>query len=187
MNFFITHSLPIFLILISLLLALFGENSIKHFMYNRDAINDGELWRFMTAHFVHLGWNHLLMNISALIIIWFLVREFLSIYFWWIIALVSTIGISVFFYIFMVELQWYVGLSGLLHSLLASGVIIGIKKRRKESMLFLLLIFIKIIYEQFYGATDVKIINGMVVVNAHLYGVLIGISCALSLIILKKH
>ena len=186
LKFIFKHNFPLLLISFSLLLAVFGENATKYFMYDRNAIYNGELWRIITAHFVHIGWEHLLMNLLAFVIIWFLIREFLTTFMCYLILLISTIGISIFFYFFMDKLQWYVGLSGVLHSFLAYGVVVG-SKRKKEFILLLILILFKIIYEQFYGSANLDIMNGKVVVNSHLYGVGIGVSCALLFIIFKRY
>lgn len=186
MNFILTHSLPIFLILVSLLLALIDENIAEIFMYNRNAINNGELWRLITTHLTHLGWNHLWLNLLAVVIIWFLVKDFLTTYLWWLVALISSIGISIFLYLFMPELQWYVGLSGLLHSLLICGGIIGVSQGKKEFILLLLFVLIKIIYEQFYGSVSIDIIERDIILNAHIYGASIGLFFGLLFVVLKK-
>jgi len=187
LKFIFKHNFPLLLISFSLLLAVFGENATKYFMYDRNAISNGEYWRIFTAHFVHLGWEHLFMNLLALNINWFLIREFVTISILYLLVLLSTIGISIFLYLFMQELQWYVGLSGVLHSLLVYGAVVGIDKGKKEFILLLILILFKIIYEQFYGSMNMDIFNGNVVVNSHLYGVSIGITCALFFIIFKRY
>jgi len=186
LNFIKKHSLPIFLILASLSLAILGEDLTKYLIYNRSEIGDAQLWRFITAHLVHLGWNHLWLNLSVLVIIWFLVKDFLSIKLWWLVALISSIGISLGLYLFMSELQWYVGLSGLLHSLLVCGAVIGISKGKKEFIFLLIFVFIKIIYEQFYGSLNMELIRGDVVVNAHFYGVVMGLVCIFGFVVLKR-
>lgn len=184
MNFFKLHSLPIFLIITSLLLALLGENTTQHFIYDRNSINSGELWRIITGHFIHLGFEHLVLNLLALVVIWFIVKEFIATSFWWITALILTIGISICLYLFMSELEWYVGLSGILHGLLVAGAVVGVSKKRKEFILLLLFVLVKIIYEQFYGSPNMDVISANVIINAHLYGALIGLFCAV--VFIKK-
>ncbi|MBN3728985.1 rhombosortase, partial [Burkholderia sp. Ac-20379] len=34
--------------------------------FDRAALRDGQLWRLVGAHFVHLGWRHALLNLACL-------------------------------------------------------------------------------------------------------------------------
>ena len=45
------------------------------FIYDRERILDGELWRLFTGHFVHLSLTHLAWNIAAFAIIGFLIER----------------------------------------------------------------------------------------------------------------
>src|SRR5690606_9769115 len=40
--------------------------------YEREALAAGELWRLLTAHFVHLDLEHALLNTTGLILMWVL-------------------------------------------------------------------------------------------------------------------
>ena len=48
--------------------------------YSREGIENGECWRLVTAHFVHLSWMHLWLNALSLLIIWELAAQSYS--FW---------------------------------------------------------------------------------------------------------
>lgn len=50
---------------------LFGGKP-EAFIYDRELIENGEVWRLATGHFVHLDQQHLLMNAGALIALGFL-------------------------------------------------------------------------------------------------------------------
>jgi hypothetical protein len=74
------------------------------------------------------------------------------------------------------ELYWYVGMSGMLHGLLAAGIVARMPGLDAESAVLLLLMLAKIGYEQFGGPVPGSEITsgGPVVVDAHLYGALGG-------------
>ena len=107
---------------------------------------------------------------------------------WWLVMLFLSIGITLSLYVFMDGLDWYVGLSGLLHGLLVAGAICALYSGRKEFALLLLFIFIKIGYEQFYGSVSDAVLDDEVatIVNAHLYGVIFGVISAFVVIYFKK-
>ena len=181
MDFLQKHSLPLFLIMASLFLAFWGENSVLLLRYDRDEISNGEIWRLFSGHLLHTGWTHLWFNLAALSVIWLLVQQYLDTLLWWIAALLGSVGISLSLYVLQSELGWYVGLSGLLHSMLVTGVIAGILHGRREFTLLFLLICFKVVWEQLYGplSTDFVKLEGNIIVNAHLYGVIMGIISAL--------
>ncbi|MEN8147849.1 MAG: rhombosortase, partial [Campylobacterota bacterium] len=176
MDFLKKHSLPLFLITASLLLALWGESSLLSLRYERNGISNGEIWRLFSGHLLHTGWMHLWFNLAALITIWLIVQHYLSTLFWWMTALFCSIGISLGLYIIQSGLEWYVGLSGLLHGLLVAGAIAGIVRGRRELTLLLIIVYAKVVWELFYGplSTNIVALKGDIIVDAHLYGVLTG-------------
>lgn len=188
MNFLKLHSVPLFLIFTSLFIALLSDNATLLLRYERTEILNFELWRLFTTHIVHSGYEHLFLNLLALIIIWLITYRFANRVDWWLTLLLSSFGISLSFLLFMSDLEWYVGLSGVLHSLVVFGSISAILQRRKEFYLLLLFILLKLVSEQFYGSLskDFVGIDSSVVVNAHLYGAIMGIICAAILRIYKK-
>ncbi|MCK4737206.1 MAG: rhombosortase [Sulfurimonas sp.] len=189
MNFLKIHSLPLFLLLTSLSLALSSEFTTAYLRYERSSIVDGELWRLLSAHLVHAGWEHLWLNLFALIIIWMLFKNFLSTSLWWLFTLLSSLYISISFFIFMNQLEWYVGLSGVLHSMMVFGSIAGLIHKRKEFILLLIFILAKVLFEQFYGSfsSDIVMAEGVVIVNAHMYGVIIGAIIGVVLWVLNRY
>ena len=55
------------LALLAMLLPPEWQNLLE---YQRRAIGEGELWRLFSGHLVHLGWEHLLMNLVGFWLIW---------------------------------------------------------------------------------------------------------------------
>ncbi|HEX7718277.1 MAG TPA: rhomboid family intramembrane serine protease, partial [Woeseiaceae bacterium] len=67
------------LILAASVSAEFGGSSSRALLrFERTAIADGEPWRLVTGHFVHLGAAHMLMNAAALLLLWLLVGKSLA-------------------------------------------------------------------------------------------------------------
>ena len=86
----------------------------------------------------------------------------------------------------MDNLEWYVGLSGILHSMLVFGSIAGLIHKRKEFILLLTFVLIKILFEQFYGTFSGSMLDEDVIVNAHMYGATTGLILGIVLFIWKK-
>ncbi len=178
-------SLPAVLLACALLAEAVGAPAREALRYARTAVADGELWRLVTGHLVHLGWSHLLMNALALVAIWVLVGRSLRGAEWLFVAAVSVAGIDAGFWWLDERLEWYVGMSGLLHGLLAAGLLAGSRDRRGESLALGLLLVGKLAWEQLFGALpgSAEAAGGAVVVDAHLYGALGGAAAAVLLAI----
>ena len=157
--------------------------------YDRVNILEGEIWRVVTAHILHLTWNHLFMNLAGLLFIFFFFGNLLSQKHWLGIMLFSACFISLVLLVTQPELRWYVGLSGVLHGLFFAGGIADIKVRPKEAYIFLAFITIKLAYEQFFGALpgSEESAGGPVLVDAHFYGAISGLIYMLILLQVGKN
>ncbi|MGD8938244.1 MAG: rhombosortase [Gammaproteobacteria bacterium] len=172
-----THYLiPISIALIVTLVALIGSDASLWLRYDRDAILAGQLWRIVTGHLVHLGWSHLAMNLAGLGLIWVIFGSHIPWRRWLVILLVGAIGTSVFMLLFNPQLRWYVGLSGVLHTLFIAGCLADLKYRRWDSWILLVLVITKLAYEQIWGPMpgSESTAGGKVIVDAHLYGAIFG-------------
>ncbi len=63
-----------------------------------------------------------MLNIAGLLLVWYLVGAAFSLTRWSIITASSILVMDMGFWFLMPQLDWYVGLSGLLHGLLAAGI-----------------------------------------------------------------
>ena len=172
-----THYLiPISIALIVTLVALIGSDASLWLRYDRDAILAGQLWRIVSGHLVHLGWSHLAMNLAGLGLIWIIFGSHIPWQRWLMILLVGAIGTSVFMLLFNPQLRWYVGLSGVLHTLFIAGCLADLKYRRWDSWILLILVITKLAYEQIWGPMpgSESTAGGKVIVDAHLYGAIFG-------------
>ncbi len=184
--------IPLALFLIALLIQLGGGNIDEWLRYDRDGIFHGEVWRLISGHLVHLGWPHLWMNAIGLILIWLLFGHLIKNSSWLLIIVVCAVATSIGMLLFNPELQWYVGLSGILHGMFVAGVVASIKAGYRAELLLLILLTGKLAWEQVAGPLpgSTEFAGGNVIVDAHLYGAVSGLIISLALFVMtpnQKH
>lgn len=164
-------------------LEIAGEGARTLLRYDRDAIGAGEAWRLASAHFVHLGLSHLLLNLAGLALVWLLAGRRLGLAAWCFALVVVISVIDAGFWVLNPGLSWYVGLSGVLHGLLVVGAVAGLPSARGESLFLLAAVALKLLFEQFAGPLpgSAESAGGPVVVDAHLYGAVGGLIAAIPL------
>lgn len=173
------HLFPFLVALPALLIALSGETVGAVMQYERPAVSDGEVWRLVTGHWVHLGWRHLALNLAGLFLVWHLFGRMLPLAGWLAVLLVIALSQSAALMVFHPEVLWYVGLSGLLHGLLAAGALAALRHMPLVGAGALLLLLAKLALETLQpgvgiaGAGDW--LGGPVVVESHRYGALAGL------------
>lgn len=172
------YSLYFFLLAAIVLLALAEPISSHWLMFDRDAIDEGQVWRLFSAHFVHLSTAHLLGNVLGVMLVAYIAGRSLN-NSWGIFLLawcVAVVGLGLYGY--ADYLQRYVGLSGVLHGLILVAPFISPFYSRRMAGCFLLVIVSKVIWEQspFYDDMAMAgVIGGRVETNAHLLGVIAGL------------
>lgn len=165
-------ALPLALALAALLAQTFG--SLEALRLERGLWLE-QPWRLVTGQLMHLGWAHLAMNLSGLAIIWLILARQLPAWQWWLTVLVCGVGVNLGLLAFSPTVGWYVGLSGILHGLIAAGALAGLRHQPALGLLLLGLIA-KLAWEQFTGQDPgtARLIGGTVIVESHLYGALAG-------------
>jgi len=160
---------------VSVLFALGGEPARLAMRYERAGVLAGDYWRLMTGHLVHGGLAHLLLNMAGLGLIAALFSRDYTLRQWLIVLLLSAMAIDTGFVLFEPQLQWYVGLSGVLHGALAAGAVAWWRHESKPLALALTVGLIgKLAWEQWQGALPLS--GDMpVIVDAHLYGAIGGL------------
>ena len=171
-------------VLIALTLLFTGETGREWLRFERSGIAAGELWRLLTGHLVHLGVSHTVLNLAGLVLVWFLVGRAFD---WkqWLWVMAGSIGaIDLGLWFGAPSLEWYVGLSGLLHGMLGAGIVAGIAARSGEALILAVVVAGKLAWEQFAGPLpgSETTSGGAVIVDAHLYGVIGGTLVAAMLI-----
>jgi len=157
---------------VSLLLELLGDGGRLALAYNRDALEAGEFWRLLTGHFVHLSLTHVLLNLAGLALVVWIVGHAFSWSQWLFVMFVSIVIIDAGFWLLSPELDWYVGISGLLNGILAAGLVIGVAERDPGSVVLAVVVLAKLTWEQTVGPLpgSESTSGGDVVVIAHIYG-----------------
>ncbi len=169
--------IPLLLSALIVILALPGDSTQALLRYERAAILDGQWWRLLSAHLLHLGGSHLLMNLAGLWLIWLLLGSSLSPRSWLILLFADALITALALLILNPQLGWYVGLSGILHGLLVAGAIADIRAGRRGTWLLLGAVAFKLGWEQLAGPLpgSEASAGGAVIVDAHLYGALGGL------------
>lgn len=180
--------LPLVLATVALGMQAGGEDARSLMQYSRTLVSTGELYRLLSGHLVHLGWPHFLLNVAGLALVWYLVGVGFRLW-QWLVIMAASIGVmDLCFWFLLPDLEWYVGLSGLLHGLFAAGIL-GIWRRAgTEAMVLAMALSAKLIYEAFLGPLpgSESSAGGTVVTEAHASGTLGGLAAAAVLLAASK-
>lgn len=161
----------------SILFAALADWQSPDWRYQREAVLQGEIWRLVTGHFVHLGASHLLLNLAGLGLVAMLFGPGLNRTDWWWLLTGALAAMAAGFLVLEPQLVWYVGLSGLLHGLILGGAVLDLGFGCRARMVLIGVVLVKLAWEQVYGALPftADAAGGPVVVAAHLYGGLGGL------------
>ena len=170
------------LVTLALLLApeLDGETARLTMSYTRDALADHQWWRLLSAHFVHLGLEHAVLNALGVVLMWALFARDYSPGRWLAIYLASCLMVSAGLWFLSPQIQWYVGASGALHGVMTAGTLAHLRRRDLDGWILAVFIVAKLVYEQWLGALPFAG-SPDTVVDAHLYGAIGGGVLALGL------
>jgi membrane associated rhomboid family serine protease len=103
------------------LLYFTGDAGRQLLRYERAAVLHGEYWRLLTGHLVHGSGQHLLLNAVGLGLIAALFPREYSLRGWLLILASSVVIIDLGFVFLEPQLEWYVGLSGVLRDRLVAA------------------------------------------------------------------
>jgi rhomboid family GlyGly-CTERM serine protease len=169
--------LLIILLVLDAVLGL-GDSVGQLLRYDRSAIAAGGWWRLLTAHIVHLDAHHLILNELGLVLMWSLFAQDYDPVEWCAIVLAGALAISSGLWWLSPRVSWYVGASGVLHSVMAAGAAKHLATRAWDRWILIAGLSAKLAWEQWGGSAA-----PLIVVDAHLYGALSGfiLGAALSL------
>jgi rhomboid family GlyGly-CTERM serine protease len=163
------------LLLLGAVLGL-GDSFNAMLRYDRSAIAAGGWWRLLTAHIVHLDAHHLVLNALGLVLMWSLFAEDYDPVEWCVIVFSGALAISSGLWWLSPRVTWYVGASGVLHSVMAAGAAKHLATRRWDRWILSLGLCAKLAWEQWGGHAA-----PLVVVDAHLYGAACGFAVGAAL------
>lgn len=164
-----------------LLPQLGGDATTNLLRYDRADIAAGQWWRLLTAHIAHLGIHHAALNALGLIFLWALFAREWSVRQWAAIVLVAALAIDSGLWWGDPQVTWYVGASGVLHGMMAAGLVAYIRRADPLGWIMAGLLAAKLAYEQLHGPLPFAGKGVPVVVDAHLYGASAGLVAAVLL------
>jgi rhomboid family GlyGly-CTERM serine protease len=161
-----------------LILQLGGSATLLALRYDRGALVAGQWWRLASAHLVHLDLRHALLNALGLVLMWALFVPDYRARQWFLIVLASAAAIDAGLWFRDTGVLWYVGASGVLHGVMAAGILAALRRGELAGVVLAMFLLAKLAYEHWSGALPFAGPAVPVVVNAHLYGVLGGLAAA---------
>jgi rhomboid family GlyGly-CTERM serine protease len=168
------------LALASLGLQVVGDSARLWGRYDGALVAQGEYWRLITAHVVHLGWGHLWPNLTALLLIGALFEDLFDAAMWLLLAAAAAGSIDLGLLLLDRDVDWYVGLSGVLHGFVAAGALTAWLRGQSIGWLLAVGLAAKLVWEQTVGPVPftAAAVGGPVVVASHLYGTAGGLAAA---------
>lgn len=162
-------------------LAAWGDAGRALLRYERAGLVAGEWWRLVSGHLVHLSWRHAVMDLAAALTLGWLFGRELSPRRWAWVLLLSLLAVNAGMWWLEPGLTWYVGLSGVLHGVIAAAAMTLAWRRVPGGYVLLAALVLKLGVEQGFGPLwlAAESAGGPVIVNAHLYGAVGGILAAL--------
>jgi rhomboid family GlyGly-CTERM serine protease len=161
-------------------LALIGDPAREALHWSRAAIARGEHWRWLTGHLVHLDLVHATLNAGGLALVWMLFRDVYTARRWLLVASAGLVSIDAGLW-WLSDIAWYVGLSGLLNTVAAAGIVRAIIDGDRIAWIVGTLGLAKLVHENVAGPMPFLAGDSPVVLEAHLFGALAGMTCGLLL------
>jgi rhomboid family GlyGly-CTERM serine protease len=157
---------------------LAGDSATETLRFDRSAIANGEWWRTVSSHFVHLSYGHLLLNLAALALAGYVASPrtpiaFQIVAWFWLIAFTG-VGL----WLWAEDLNYYVGLSGALHGAMLVAIAPSPFYSVKVRWVVGLVIVSKVLWEQtgyYDDMANVEMVGGRTEARSHLYGAMAGL------------
>jgi rhomboid family GlyGly-CTERM serine protease len=140
-----------------------------------------EWWRLVTGHLVHADAAHVGWNLLGVLLVWWLFASQYTPKAWLAILIGSTVAIDLGFLLWMPELEWYVGFSGVLHGMMAAGLLAWLVRSRDPLTALVAAVFAaKLAWEHLVGPLPftADTIDLPVIHQAHSFGALGGLAVA---------
>lgn len=170
---------PTALAVLALVAAAGGDAVWYALRWERTALA-GQPWRLFTGHLLHLDGFHLTLNLAGLAALWALVGDCWRARTWTLAALFIAFVIGVGL-VASERLMWYVGLSGLLHGLLATGAVGLWREWRTGASLIAVFLAGKSVFEATHGP-----LQHDTVVAAHWWGIGAGLVAGIIAVSLSR-
>lgn len=169
------------------LLGLFPSMTEPLLQFDRARVVQGEWWRLLSGQLVHYGIYHLAMNVAALLLCGYVLLRDLSLPSYASLLLITAVGVGLGIQTLSPDLDFYAGLSGVLHGLIVAGLLLGLREAPIFNGIALLLLVGKLVQEQSADFdTSHALLPVPVAVDAHAYGAVAGLIFALVLLLINR-
>ncbi len=138
----------------------------------------GEPWRLLTAHLVHVDGQHLLGNLVALCALQAFLPTLQGFRRSLLLVTTCSLAVSLCLYLFSPEVDWFRGLSGVLHGLIVVGCFVHWRRYPVMCTAAFVLLGFKLVVEPMLPST----FNFSVVHDAHRYGAVAGLMFAIAIL-----
>lgn len=172
---------PRALILVAALFLLqAGGGGVKAALrFSRQALEQGEWWRLFSAHFVHLGWTHAVLNMLGVLLCCALAPGLFNRHVW---VKTGALALCVGALLWWISpgVPNYVGLSGVLYGLFALGLLPQAWRGDRLASLALAATAAWMLWQWGMGPSAVEegLIGGSIISIAHIYGFALGLAGA---------
>jgi rhomboid family GlyGly-CTERM serine protease len=148
-------------------------------VFDRTAIAQGEWWRLLTGHWVHSDLEHAAWDIGALLVLGLLFEPRLKAKLFSVLIL-GSLGIDLWLWYALPSLSYYCGLSGILNSLLALGLL-QMWRELRHPLIWMTAVgaILKIVWEIALGGALLTTTAWPSLPEAHAVGFLCGVLAAL--------
>lgn len=164
--------MPALLSAVMTCLALLGDPARHWLMLDIAAVGDGQGWRLLTTHYVHLNLAHLFLNVAALTLYVLLGARRTDTRKWLLRLLVLSTTVGLAMLLWLPADGRYAGFSGIAHGLFVLGLWPLARGGDRIAALALLVLVTKLVWEISAGAAPATagLIGGRVAVEAHVAG-----------------
>lgn len=119
--------------------------------WDRQMIADGEWWRLVTGHLVHLDMSHAILNLAAVMLVMALAGRTWPLHRWCVLVIVAIGAIDAGLW-WLTDFEWYVGFSGVVHAMAAAALVRPLVARDPAAWVAGVLGLTKLLYEIRFGA-----------------------------------
>lgn len=165
------------MVIITMCFLIFGAMP-EALLFDRNKIIEGEYWRLITGHLVHIDFPHFAWNMTALLVLGSILemRYKITLGKQLRIHLFSALLISILVMCWRPELQWFAGLSGVLNTYFVLFLWhIWLDFKHPVTILVAIGTLSKITFEAIDGYSVVRVSDFPVVFEAHAAGIVAGI------------
>ena len=170
-----SHLLWLLLFVVSFSLHAFDW--IDSWRFKRELVEQGDVWLLLSGHIAHLNWSHSALNMAGLGIVALFFSTHASVKQLLLVILVSACVINVGLLLWMNDIRYYVGLSGVVNGLFLYGALREIRYYPTSGYVLTAVLIGKLAWEAVNGALpgSEDMTGGRVLTEAHLLGAIGGV------------